>query len=126
MPFRDPGSWSEQTYADRRGDMELVIGEMLADPEFGPQTDRRRTGVAGRLLGGYMVLGLAGGWTSWRGARAPRVTAQKNHPWKRSSICPAPGPPVPLFVAPFAPVLLAPCLLSMPWGLCAGASGFNA
>jgi predicted dienelactone hydrolase len=78
VPFRDPGSWSEQTYADRRGDVELVIGEMLADPEFGPRTDRRRTGVAGHSLGGYMVLGLAGVWTSWRDARAPRVNSIGN------------------------------------------------
>ncbi len=68
-PFRKPEAWSDQTYADRRDDLESAIREMLADPEFGPRIDRDRIGASGHSLGGYTALGLSGGWSSWRDGR---------------------------------------------------------
>ncbi len=68
-PFRKPEAWSDRTYADRRDDIELVIREMLADPEFSPHIDRDRIGCSGHSLGGYTILGLSGGWSSWRDSR---------------------------------------------------------
>jgi dienelactone hydrolase len=63
-PFRVPDRWSDTTYADRRDDMRAVLDAVLADPNF--HADRNRIGLVGHSLGGYTVLGLAGGWPGWK------------------------------------------------------------
>ncbi len=68
-PFRRPSEWTDQTYADRRNDIEQAIREMLVDPEFGPRIDPSRIGGSGHSLGGYTIMGLAGGWSRWRDGR---------------------------------------------------------
>jgi predicted dienelactone hydrolase len=41
----------------------------------GLPVDRNRIGIAGHSLGGYTVLGLAGGWASWKDPRVKAVLA---------------------------------------------------
>jgi predicted dienelactone hydrolase len=76
VPFREAGKWSDQTYRDRREDMEAVLNAALSHSEFdGVRLDAGRVGVAGHSLGGYTVLGLAGGWPSWKDPRVKAVLA---------------------------------------------------
>ncbi len=76
VPFRDASKWNEETYRDRRDDMEAVLNAVLGSEKFeGIPVDRNRVGIAGHSLGGYTVLGLAGGWASWRDPRVEAVLA---------------------------------------------------
>jgi len=70
-----PGTWTDASFADRRRDIEAVIDGLLADAEFKPVIDERRIGAAGHSLGGYTVVGLAGGWASWTDSRIRAVLA---------------------------------------------------
>jgi predicted dienelactone hydrolase len=74
-PFAHPETWNERTYLNRRNDLELVIQWLLKSAEFGMQIDPSAIGVAGHSLGGYTVLGLAGGWDSWKDQRIKAVIA---------------------------------------------------
>lgn len=76
QPFRNAEAWNDATYADRRDDMEAVLNAVLRDKSFeGVPVDRDRVGLAGHSLGGYTVLGLAGGWPSWKDKRVKAVLA---------------------------------------------------
>jgi predicted dienelactone hydrolase len=75
LPFMSPGRWKDSTYADRRADLEKALDWMIDSAEFGGRIDRSRIGAAGHSLGGYSVLGLAGGWESWRDPRIRAVLA---------------------------------------------------
>jgi predicted dienelactone hydrolase len=56
--------------------MEAVLDAALSHSEFdGVRVDAGRVGVAGHSLGGYTVLGLAGGWPSWKDPRIRAVLA---------------------------------------------------
>jgi len=46
---------------ERPRDVTVALDLLLADPLFGPRTDKDRIGAAGFSLGGYTVLALAGG-----------------------------------------------------------------
>jgi predicted dienelactone hydrolase len=75
-PFRRPGAWSEETYRDRGADLEAILDTILKDKSFqGVPIDPSRIGVAGHSLGGYTVLGIAGGWPSWKDRRVKAVLA---------------------------------------------------
>lgn len=79
-PFRDPKSWSDAIYRDRRDDMEAVLDAVLRAKSFdGVPIDANRIGIAGHSLGGYTVLGLAGGWPSWKDPRIKAVLALSPH-----------------------------------------------
>jgi predicted dienelactone hydrolase len=79
-PFRDAEKWSDATYRDRRDDMEAVLNSVLAAKTFeGVQVDAGRVGIAGHSLGGYTVLGLAGGWKSWKDPRIKAALALSPH-----------------------------------------------
>ncbi|HVZ15700.1 MAG TPA: hypothetical protein VG897_01175, partial [Terriglobales bacterium] len=74
--FQDPKIWSDATYRDRYKDIEAVLNEALRGKSFqGLTIDRSRIGLAGHSLGGYTVLGLAGGWRSWKDPRIKAVLA---------------------------------------------------
>jgi uncharacterized protein (TIGR03437 family) len=64
-PFGDPASWTDQTYINRKNDIASVITNMLASAEFGPIIDPARIAGMGHSLGGYTILGMVGGWSSW-------------------------------------------------------------
>jgi predicted dienelactone hydrolase len=74
-PFRNADAWSDQTYRDRRDDVENLITFVLNHEPYASHIDRSRIGLAGHSLGGYTVLGLAGAWPSWKDARVKAVLA---------------------------------------------------
>jgi pimeloyl-ACP methyl ester carboxylesterase len=65
-PFRDPASWSENSYLDRAEDIWHLIDALHADETYQKRLDWSRLALAGHSLGGYVVLGLAGAWASWK------------------------------------------------------------
>lgn len=67
----DPESWTDSTYASRRDDMRTVL-EGLKHSQWADVIDWRSVVLVGHSLGGYTVLGLGGGWSSWE---IPRVRA---------------------------------------------------
>jgi predicted dienelactone hydrolase len=68
-PFRQPAKWSAATYKDRGDDIRRVLDELAKDTQMGPHIDWSRVGACGHSLGGYTIMGLAGGWSSWRDDR---------------------------------------------------------
>jgi predicted dienelactone hydrolase len=70
-----PEAWNDATRKDRREDIEVVINALLADTEFGKVINAEKVGLAGHSLGGYTVVGMAGGWPSWRDERVRAVLA---------------------------------------------------
>jgi predicted dienelactone hydrolase len=66
VSFRDYEKWNATTYQDRHDDMQRLMDALRRDSQFGRQIDWSRVGLVGHSLGGYTVLGLAGGWPSWR------------------------------------------------------------
>jgi dienelactone hydrolase len=79
VPFWQPQDWSDSTYRERRDDVVAVIAAMHQDPAFAGRVDWARLGLMGHSLGGYTVLGLAGGWPSWRLPGVKAVVALS--PW---------------------------------------------
>lgn len=73
--FLHPETWTDATFADRRADAEAVLDGVLSDAALGNVADADRIGLAGHSLGGYTVIGLAGGWPAWRDARVRAVLA---------------------------------------------------
>ena len=73
VPFRYPRDWSDATYVERANDILAVHGALQADPALTKRLDYSRVGYVGHSLGGYTVVGLAGGWSAW--GRAPGVRA---------------------------------------------------
>lgn len=75
-PFAKDHQWSEATYKDRRADIEALLDAITAEKTFeGVRVDAGRIALAGHSLGGYTVLGLGGGWPSWKDARVKAVLA---------------------------------------------------
>jgi predicted dienelactone hydrolase len=73
VSFGLPAQWSDATYVTRANDLLAVHGALQASPVFAGRLDFSRVGYVGHSLGGYTVLGLAGGWSAW--GRAPGVRA---------------------------------------------------
>jgi predicted dienelactone hydrolase len=73
LSFMNPGRWRESTYRDRGEDLEKVLDWIEQSADFRGIVDTSRIGAAGHSLGGYTVLGLAGGWESWRDPRVKAV-----------------------------------------------------
>lgn len=65
-PFRKPESWSDKSFVDRRDDIRAIQQALATSPEFASRVDLTRLGYIGHSLGGYTVVGLAGGWASWK------------------------------------------------------------
>jgi len=66
VPFQDPERWNETTYQDRAKDIRDLLAALKGSARFSPAIDWSRVALAGHSLGGYTVLGLAGGWPSWK------------------------------------------------------------
>jgi len=75
LNFFKPETWNETSFTDRRDDIEAVISEVLANRELQPIIEPQNIGAAGHSLGGYTVVGMAGGWPSWREPRIRAVLA---------------------------------------------------
>jgi alpha-beta hydrolase superfamily lysophospholipase len=65
-PFGQPEKWNDQTFIDRRDDVRAVLQAIARVSQYAGLVDLDRVGLAGHSLGGYTVVGLAGGWPSWR------------------------------------------------------------
>lgn len=65
IPFRLPAEWSDATYLNRANDLLAVHGALQASPVYAKRLDFSRVGYVGHSLGGYTVVGLAGGWRAW-------------------------------------------------------------
>lgn len=68
-PFRNPETWTDQTFIDRRDDMRAALDFILNNGDFRAAIDPARIAGAGHSLGGYTVFGLLGGWPSWKDER---------------------------------------------------------
>jgi len=73
--FSRADTWSDATFADRRADIEATIDGLLADKDLRDLIDAQKIGAMGHSLGGYTVVGMAGGWASWRDPRIRAVLA---------------------------------------------------
>ncbi len=74
-PFRNPESWTDTTEADRKEDVLFAVSSMFDDRQYAKFIDKDRMGLMGYSLGGYTMLGLAGGWPSWKDTRFKAVLA---------------------------------------------------
>jgi predicted dienelactone hydrolase len=63
-PFRNAESWNENTHRDRQRDVSTLVNALRKDRSW--NINWSRVGLVGHSLGGYTVLGLAGGWPSWK------------------------------------------------------------
>jgi predicted dienelactone hydrolase len=66
QPFQNPGSWNQTTYKARGDDIVRLLDAVRHDKQWSELIDWSRVGLAGHSLGGYTVLGLAGGWSNWK------------------------------------------------------------
>jgi alpha-beta hydrolase superfamily lysophospholipase len=72
--FVEARKWNASNFRDRRDDMVALLDHLLKldqDEEafLHQHIDRKAIGAAGHSLGGYTVMGLIGGWRSWRDGR---------------------------------------------------------
>jgi predicted dienelactone hydrolase len=74
-PFSAPDEWTDATYADRADDIRAVQQALEISPDFARRVDFTRVGYVGHSLGGYTVIGLAGGWHKWTAPAARGVRA---------------------------------------------------
>lgn len=68
-PFRKPDKWSDKTYIDRRDDIKTILDETARLPVLAGRADMNRVAGIGHSLGGYTMIGMAGGWNSWHDER---------------------------------------------------------
>jgi predicted dienelactone hydrolase len=68
-PFRQPEKWSDKNYADRRDDIRALIDQLPRMSEFSGRIDTSKIAGMGHSLGGYTMMGMAGGWNSWKDSR---------------------------------------------------------
>ncbi|TAL33056.1 MAG: alpha/beta fold hydrolase [Alphaproteobacteria bacterium] len=64
--FPDYAAWTDRTYRDRMEDIKNLYGALKSEKDFTPRIDWNRVALSGHSLGGYTVLGMAGGWESWK------------------------------------------------------------
>ena len=83
LMFLHPDQWTEATYRNRADDVRRVVAGLYDDDRFRGRADWSRLGLAGHSLGGYTVLGLAGGWAGWKlpGVKAVLALAPYSHPY---------------------------------------------
>jgi len=66
QPFQNPGSWNDSTYKERGNDITRLVDAIRRDKQWGDLVDWSNVALAGHSLGGYTVLALSGGWSSWK------------------------------------------------------------
>lgn len=75
--FGDYKNWTDEKFRDRQEDITALLNQMLqwnttADSDWSGRIDESLIGGMGHSLGGYTMMGLAGGWKSWK---EPRLKA---------------------------------------------------
>ncbi len=73
--FLDPASWNDRSEIGRLHDLRAVIARVATDPQLARITDTSRIGAIGHSLGGYAVIGMAGGWPTWKTPEVKAVLA---------------------------------------------------
>lgn len=78
--FLDVARWDDNKHYDRREDVVALLDALEEwnverDGAWEGRIDTGRIGGIGHSLGGYTMLGLAGGWKSWREPRLGAVVA---------------------------------------------------
>lgn len=73
--FLAPHLWSDDSAVDRLDDLRAVIRLVGQDPALAPILDASNVGLVGHSLGGYTVIGMAGGWQSWKAREVKAVIA---------------------------------------------------
>lgn len=76
--FGDAASWTDDKFRDRQEDLSLLLNQFLKwnqeeDSPWKGHIDGERIGGIGHSLGGYTLLGMAGGWKSWKEPRLKAV-----------------------------------------------------
>jgi predicted dienelactone hydrolase len=73
--FLTPGRWTDQSEIDRLQDLREAIRLVANDPQLARIVDVSRVGAVGHSLGGYTVVGMAGGWPAWKTPEIKAVLA---------------------------------------------------
>ena len=73
--FLAPEQWNEDSALDRARDLREVMHLVAQDPALAPIVDGSNVGAVGHSLGGYTVIGMAGGWRSWKTPELKAVIA---------------------------------------------------
>ncbi len=73
--FGNDAAWNASTEVSRHDDVEALLDFALSHAPYKNGIDPSRIGLMGHSLGGYTVLGLAGGWPQWRDPRFKAVLA---------------------------------------------------
>src|SRR5262249_44335749 len=83
MPFAQPALWSDTSFRDRGEEIRRLIEALRRDARWKTSADWSRPALAGHSLGGYTMLGLAGGWPSWKlpGVRAVLALSPYSQPF---------------------------------------------
>jgi predicted dienelactone hydrolase len=63
--FLLPGLWDARARRDRVLDLRETLQLVVHDPDLSRAIDVSRIGLMGHSLGGYTVIGMAGGWAEW-------------------------------------------------------------
>lgn len=73
LPYRDlndTDNWTDQTYIERRNDIEAVINYLTTSgATISAEINKDSIGLAGHSLGGYTVAGIANAWPAWNDKR---------------------------------------------------------
>jgi predicted dienelactone hydrolase len=72
--FAEFAKWTDEKFRDRHDDVVALLDQLLqwndgGDSPLAGHIDSQRIGGMGHSLGGYTMLGLAGGWKSWHEPR---------------------------------------------------------
>ena len=75
--FAKYAEWTDDKFRDRQEDITALLNQMLewnksVDTPWSGRIDETQIGGFGHSLGGYTIMGLAGGWKSWK---EPRLKA---------------------------------------------------
>lgn len=76
--FADAANWTDDKFRDRQEDLSMLLNQFLKwnqeeDSPWEGHIDGERIGGIGHSLGGYTLLGMAGGWKSWKEPRLKAV-----------------------------------------------------
>ncbi len=73
--FVHPKSWNDKSELGRLQDLRATIRRVADDAQLSQIADVTRVGAVGHSLGGYTVVGMAGGWPSWKTPEVKAVLA---------------------------------------------------
>jgi dienelactone hydrolase len=68
-------TWTAHSNVDRLQDMRDTMRLVADDPAFAPVVDASNVGAMGHSLGGYVAIGIGGGWALWKTPEIKAVLA---------------------------------------------------